>query len=70
MEQDAGIFSAAISVAPVTDWLLYDSVYTERYMDIPGSNKEGYAQSAVRNMEGFKHTSFLLAHGTGDDNGS
>jgi len=44
----------------------YDSIYTERYMKTPKMNPEGYANSAVTNMEGFKNAKFLLVHGTGD----
>lgn len=46
-----------------------DSVYTERYMKTPLLNPQGYIDSAVNNMTGFKDTKYLLAHGTGDDNG-
>ncbi|KAI9219719.1 dipeptidyl peptidase IV N-terminal region-domain-containing protein [Blastocladiella britannica] len=63
-----GTFAAAIAVAPVTDWRFYDSVYTERYMSTPADNPDGYRDSSVANMPGFKKTRFLLVHGTGDDN--
>lgn len=46
-----------------------DTIYTERYMSTLAKNPAGYEQSAVRNMEGFKHVDFALAHGSGDDNG-
>ncbi len=64
----AGVFKAAIAGAPVTDWRLYDTIYTERYMRTPQENPEGYARSAplayADQMEGH----LLLIHGTGDDN--
>jgi dipeptidyl aminopeptidase len=70
LEADAGeTFSYGMSVAPVTDWSLYDSVYTERYMHVPDNNSDGYFQSAVHNVTQLgKAKRFLLCHGTGDDN--
>ena len=41
------VFSAGIAGAPVTDWKLYDTIYTERYMGLPKDNKEGYDKSSV-----------------------
>jgi dipeptidyl-peptidase-4 len=61
-------FKAAISSAPVTHWKFYDTIYTERYMQTPQLNPEGYEQSApinyVKNIKG----KLLLVHGTADDN--
>lgn len=59
-----------LATAPVADWRLYDSMYTERYMKTPALNPEGYNASAVRKVEGFKRLrgGFLVQHGTGDDN--
>ncbi|KAK9759902.1 Dipeptidyl peptidase 4, partial [Basidiobolus ranarum] len=68
LEADSQVFSTGISVAPVTDWKLYDSVYTERFMSTPQDNPEGYEASKIRNMTGFHHANYLLIHGTGDDN--
>lgn len=62
------VFRAAIAVAPVTDWRLYDSIYTERYMWIPQENVDGYRESAPQQHVGTMSASFLLVHGTGDDN--
>ena len=42
-----GVFAAAASGAPVTDWSLYDTAYTERYMGTPQANASGYAASSV-----------------------
>ncbi|KAG9067683.1 hypothetical protein KI688_011270 [Linnemannia hyalina] len=67
-EANSGVFRAAMSVAPVTDFRFYDSVYTERYMNLPTTNLKGYETTAVTNMTGFENTDFLLVHGTGDDN--
>jgi dipeptidyl aminopeptidase len=70
LEADAGeTFKYGMSVAPVTDWRLYDSIYTERYMHLPEDNAEGYDTGAVHNVTQIgKATRFLLMHGTGDDN--
>jgi len=58
-----------MSVAPVTDWKFYDSVYTERYMKTPQENPQGYNQSSVLGRAlNIKDNTLLLAHGTGDDN--
>jgi dipeptidyl aminopeptidase/acylaminoacyl peptidase len=46
-----------------------DSIYTERYMDTPQNNPGGYVNASISNVEGFKNMDFLLAHGSGDDNG-
>ncbi|ORZ26461.1 dipeptidyl peptidase IV N-terminal region-domain-containing protein, partial [Lobosporangium transversale] len=67
-EANSGVFRAAMSVAPVTDFRFYDSVYTERYMNLPSVNLEGYETTAVSNMTGFNTSDFFLVHGTGDDN--
>ena len=62
------VFRSAISVAPVTDWRLYDDIYTERYMRTPAENAEGYHDgSAQKYVQGLT-ASYLLVHGTGDDN--
>jgi len=62
------LFRAAISVAPVTDWRLYDDIYTERYMRTPAENPDGYAQGAPQAYVKGLASSYLLVHGTGDDN--
>jgi dipeptidyl-peptidase-4 len=62
------LFRAAISVAPVTDWRLYDDIYTERYMRTPAENATGYEEGAPLNYVKGLASSYLLVHGTGDDN--
>ena len=61
-------FRAGVSVAPVTDWAMYDSIYTERYMDRPADDASAYHDqsdvSSAANLSGH----LLLVHGTGDDN--
>jgi len=62
------MFKAGVSVAPVTDWRLYDSIYTERYMGLPKDNPTGYANSSPVNSAGDLKGSLLEVHGTSDDN--
>lgn len=62
------VFSAGISGAPVTDWALYDTIYTERYMGLPKENKDGYAKSSVVAAAANLHGKLLLIHGMIDDN--
>ncbi|ORX43292.1 hypothetical protein BCR36DRAFT_336342 [Piromyces finnis] len=66
VEANSGVFKVAMAVAPVIDWKFYDTLYTERYMKTLKDNIEGYKQSAINNVEGFKNVDFLLVHGTGD----
>lgn len=63
------VYQCGIAVAPVTSWLYYDTIYTERYMGLPSENLEKYFESSVlQNVENFRTHDFLLIHGTGDDN--
>jgi dipeptidyl aminopeptidase len=63
------IFSYGVSIAPVTQWRLYDSVYTERYMRTPQENPEGYKTASIHNITNFSHVKkFFIGHGSGDDN--
>ncbi len=64
----AGVFKAALVVAPVTDWRFYDTIYTERYMRTPAENPAGYDESASLAYADSLKGSLLLVHGTGDDN--
>jgi dipeptidyl-peptidase-4 len=61
-------FKAAVAGAPVVDWSLYDTHYTERYLGTPASNAAGYERSSVTPyVDGFKGR-LLLVHGMADDN--
>ena len=61
-------FSAGVSGAPVTDWALYDTHYTERYLGHPDTNAQGYTDSAVfPYAEGLKGP-LMIYHGMADDN--
>jgi len=62
-------FKAAVSVAPVTDWSLYDTIYTERYMSTPIDNPLGYnATSVIQSASSLNPNTMLLMHGMADDN--
>lgn len=63
------LINCGISVAPVTNWGYYDTIYTERYMSLPLENLAAYNDSDVTNyVENFKTKKFLLIHGNADDN--
>jgi dipeptidyl-peptidase-4 len=68
LAEGSDVFSAAIAVAPVTDWKYYDTIYTERFMQTPQLNPEGYNEGAPITKAGQIEGSYLLVHGTGDDN--
>lgn len=61
-------FKAGASVAPVTDWRNYDSIYTERYQGLPKDNGKGYQDLHLSTVADKLHGSLLLVHGTSDDN--
>jgi dipeptidyl-peptidase-4 len=61
-------FKAGIAVAPVADWGLYDTIYTERFMRTPQQNPEGYRLGAPVNAVANLRAKLLIVHGTGDDN--
>jgi dipeptidyl-peptidase-4 len=62
------VFSTAIAVAPVTHWKYYDTIYTERFMQTPQENPEGYEAGSPINKVDQITGNYLLIHGTGDDN--
>jgi len=68
LQAPEGTFAAAVSGAPVTDWSLYDTFYTERYMGTPENNPEGYEASSVFPYLDNLTTPLLLIHGMADDN--
>jgi dipeptidyl-peptidase-4 len=61
-------FRAGVAVAPVTNQLDYDSIYTERYMGLLREDKKGYDESDVTKSADKLHGALMMAHGTGDDN--
>ncbi len=62
------VFRAGIAVAPVTDWRLYDSIYTERYMGLPSDEPEAYSRTSAIEAAANLHGRLMLIHGTADDN--
>ena len=68
MTKGADVFSTGIAVAPVTNWRYYDSVYTERFMRTPQENAEGYDDNSPINHVDKLKGSYLLIHGSSDDN--
>ncbi|XP_035911036.1 venom dipeptidyl peptidase 4 isoform X2 [Anopheles stephensi] len=71
MASPTSLFQCGISVAPVTNWKLYDSTYTERYMGMPNvtDNYKGYEDSDLsKHAEKLRDKQFLMVHGTADDN--
>jgi len=68
MQKGGELFKAGISVAPVTSYRFYDSVYTERYMRTPEENKEGYDENAPLSHAGDIKGRLLIIHGSADDN--
>jgi dipeptidyl-peptidase 4 len=67
MLKHPGVFKAAVAGGPVMDWKMYEVMYTERYMDTPGENPDGYENAnlldKVKNLKG----KLLLIHGTNDN---
>ena len=65
-----GRVNTVLAVAPVTDWRLYDSIYTERYMRRPTDNPDGYARTTLLTDRAKQLTvpSYMVIHGTADDN--
>src|SRR5690606_21749428 len=68
MTKGAGLFKVGIAVAPVTNWRFYDTIYTERYLQTPQLNPEGYDMNSPLQYADKLEGKFLLIHGTGDDN--
>ncbi len=62
------LFKMAMAVAPVTNWRYYDSIYTERYMQTPQENAEGYDDNSPINHVDKLKGKYLLVHGMADDN--
>ncbi len=68
LTEDPTLFAAGVSGAPVTDWALYDTHYTERYLDTPVANADAYAAAGVFGKLSALDAPLLLMHGMADDN--
>ncbi|XP_028049203.2 venom dipeptidyl peptidase 4 isoform X2 [Monomorium pharaonis] len=72
MAQDVNsVFKCGISIAPVTSWIYYDSIYTERYMGLPTpeDNLHGYNRTDLsQRTNGIRGKKYMLIHGSADDN--
>lgn len=62
------IYKTGISIAPVTNQLLYDNVYQERYMGLPQENEDDFVRGSALTYAKNVRGNLLLIHGTGDDN--
>lgn len=67
MSRYPGVFKAGVAGGPVIDWSYYEVMYTERYMDTPEQNPEGYAANNLMNHIDSLEGDLLIVHGTSDD---
>jgi len=68
LAQASDAYACGVAGAPVTDWALYDTHYTERYMNLPAANVDGYRNARVlEHIDGLT-SPLLLIHGMADDN--
>ncbi|PID94736.1 MAG: S9 family peptidase [Bacteroidales bacterium] len=68
MTTEGSPFDAGVAIAPVTDWRYYNTAYTERFMNRPQENFDGYDKASVVNRADKLNGELLLIHGTSDDN--
>ncbi|MBC8346665.1 MAG: S9 family peptidase [Candidatus Marinimicrobia bacterium] len=68
LTKNADLFDVGVAVAPVMDFRLYDSIYTERSMGLPQDNAAGYDSTSVYSYVDRFKGKLLVIHGTGDDN--
>jgi dipeptidyl-peptidase-4 len=62
------LYKVGVSVAPVPDQRLYDTIYQERYMGVPKDNADGYRRGSPITFAGNLQGRLLIVHGSGDDN--
>lgn len=62
-----GIFKAGVAGGPVCDWSMYEVMYTERYMDTPEANPDGFATANLVERAQYLEDDLLVIHGTADD---
>ena len=68
MSEGRPVFKAGVSVAPVTDWKYYDTIYGERFMRTPNENVDGYKASSTFQRADKLSGNLLIIHGMADDN--
>jgi dipeptidyl-peptidase 4 len=62
------VFACGVAISPVTDWKLYDTCYTERYLDLPQADPTGYKTCSVLSYAPSSQRPLLIIHGVADDN--
>ena len=67
MSRHPGVFKVGVAGGPVIDWSLYEVMYTERYMDTPEENPEGYDKTNLKNHLDSLQGKLLMIHGGLDD---
>jgi dipeptidyl-peptidase-4 len=65
--ESTDVFKCGVAGGPVLDWSMYEIMYTERYMDTPKENPEGYAKNNLFNYIENLNRRLLLIHGSSDD---
>ena len=68
MSEGTPVFKCGVAVAPVTDWRYYDAPYTERFMQQPKENADGYHDASAIDRISRLHGKLLIVHGLDDDN--
>jgi dipeptidyl-peptidase-4 len=68
MSEGTPVFRCGVAVAPVTDWRYYDAIYTERFMQEPKQNADGYHDASAIDRVNRLHGKLLIIHGLDDDN--
>jgi dipeptidyl-peptidase-4 len=66
MLRHPGVFKCAVAGGPVIDWSMYEVMYTERYMDTPQENPDGYANNSLLNKVSNLKGKLLMIHGAQD----
>ena len=67
MSRQPGVFKVGVAGGPVIDWSIYEIMYTERYMDQPSENPEGYKQANLLTHINGLQDKLLMIHGCDDD---
>ena len=62
------LFKTGVSIAPISNLLYYDNIYTERYMGLPAENMDDFIKGSALNFAKNLQGNLLLVHGSGDDN--